>query len=242
MFTKTIKIENKMKNKPKTKAFTLTEVLLSLTIIGVISALTIPGLLSNASDAKLKLMWKQDFNILKTAFDKSLFAYGGKFAGVCSLGSLPPNLNCMAKQFTDNLTINKSCGPGSTDTASQCLYDTSTIKFLNGSGNNEVWDAKVFTLNNGSIVWVGDMSLAACDSHPNNTNVSACGGFFTDVNGLKGPNVLGRDVFGGWITNEGLLPWGALDQDNASATLYNKNSCTSSSEGWGCSAMVLSDK
>lgn len=243
MFTKTIKKENKMISKSKRKALTLTEVLISIGIIGVISAITIPALLTNSNEAKLKLAWKHDFNLLRDAFDKSLFSYGGKFAGVCSGGPLDTELDCIASKFTNNLTIVRTCGPTDTGTESECLYSTSsTLRFLDGSPNNDAWYAKVFTLNNGSIVWVGAMGLTLCDSHPNNTNVNACGGFFTDVNGLKGPNVLGRDVFGGWITNEGLLPWGALDQNNTAAPLYNKDSCSATNEGWGCALKALSDQ
>lgn len=61
--------------------------------------------------------------------------------------------------------------------------------------------------------------------------------FMTDVNGFKGPNKLGHDVFAFVLTENGLLPAGT---DNYSGNC-NKHS-ELNDDYWDCSAKVLSDK
>ena len=46
-------------------AFTLAEVLITLGIIGIVAAMTIPALMANISDRKNSAMLKEDYSILK---------------------------------------------------------------------------------------------------------------------------------------------------------------------------------
>ena len=46
------------------KGFTLAEILITLTVIGVVAALTIPTLLQKTNDAELKTALKRDYGIL----------------------------------------------------------------------------------------------------------------------------------------------------------------------------------
>jgi len=50
-----------MKNK---NAFTLAEVLVTLAIIGVVAALTIPSLVTRVQDIQYKTAWKKNYSLL----------------------------------------------------------------------------------------------------------------------------------------------------------------------------------
>ena len=52
----------------KKKAFTLAEVLITLAIIGIVAALTIPTLLNNYNDKVLETRYKKAVNIMTNGF------------------------------------------------------------------------------------------------------------------------------------------------------------------------------
>ena len=72
--------------KKKKNAFTLAEVLITLTIIGVVSSLTIPALMSNASASKNKASLKKALSVLNQAVKMNYANYGWDFADLESTG------------------------------------------------------------------------------------------------------------------------------------------------------------
>ncbi len=58
------------------KAFTLAEVLLVISIIGIVSALTIPGLVTSSKDEQTVVKLKQVKNDLDLALQKAILKYG----------------------------------------------------------------------------------------------------------------------------------------------------------------------
>lgn len=62
----------------KITAFTLAEVLITLTVIGVIAALTIPALVNKTQDMEYKVAWKKTFATYSNAFKKMTFDNGGE--------------------------------------------------------------------------------------------------------------------------------------------------------------------
>lgn len=60
------------------RAFTLAEMLITLTIVGVVAALTIPALLNYTKEQELKTVWKKTFAIYSSAFQKMASDNGGE--------------------------------------------------------------------------------------------------------------------------------------------------------------------
>ena len=56
----------------KTKAFTLAEVLITLGIIGVVAALTLPNLVANYKKQVLVTQLKAEVNIIENSFRKEV--------------------------------------------------------------------------------------------------------------------------------------------------------------------------
>lgn len=54
-----------MTNYTEKQGFTLAEVLITLGIIGIVAAMTIPSLMTNINDKKNSAMVKEDYSILK---------------------------------------------------------------------------------------------------------------------------------------------------------------------------------
>jgi prepilin-type N-terminal cleavage/methylation domain-containing protein len=206
-------------------AFTLAEVLISLVIIGIIAAVTIPTLIQKYQDQALKSALKKNYSVLKSALDKYQVENGERLlpSDASSWGKLKPIL-------MKYLNVTKDCGYGTDSTACN-TYSNNIYKTYNNKASMRLtyFDDGQFVLQDGSLILLEN----------NNSNTMYIS---VDVNGYKKkPNRLGKDLFMFQITNNGdLLPMGAKGTDYYSATDdYCSNTSTSNMNGASCTAKVL---
>ena len=164
----------------KKTAFTLAETLITLTIIGVIAALTIPTLISKYQKHTYVVGLKKAYSQLKNAV-KMIPITQGCPAGDFDCSGWNDNKNIDGQEFNGNLynkrlyllskqfKINKLCYRRSTDP--ECTKATALLH------TND----PLFIADGGMII------TSYAD---------------VDINGFKGPNKLGRDQFDFDITNE----------------------------------------
>jgi len=161
------------------KGFTLAEVLITLLIIGVISSIVIPALISNTQDAELKTAWKKSFSDISHATKLLIMDNGGTMKGLCSTDG---DQVCFRDKYLQYLNSIKSCTPAAI--AGNCWHNDNTI--LQGSYVINGDDAGTI-LNNGTLLTF-DWNSTSCTG----TN---CGTITVDVNGFKGPNKQDKDIF-----------------------------------------------
>ena len=131
----------------KLNAFTLAEVLITLGIIGVVAAMTMPTLMNSTNGAQYKTAYKKALSVLSQAvvlnvalddYDMSqTVATGGKADGAATLYNL----------FNNRMNVVKT-GDGSTETTAWTASNNAEkIKFGNGSNNYTLFfnDGIVFT-------------------------------------------------------------------------------------------------
>jgi prepilin-type N-terminal cleavage/methylation domain-containing protein len=199
------------------KGFTLAEVLITLLIIGVVASLVIPAIINDTQQAELKTAWKKSYSNIDQATKMLMIENGGTLKGLITSN------NDMKDKFQNYLSYNKSCnidiGLGN------CWHKfDGSIKILDGSSlGNLGWGSgtsgiPAIILNNGSLMAFGWGSTSCTNVF---FNFKICGQIFVDVNGFKGPNTLGKDVFCTYITSTGTKPCGV------SGDLYS-----SSSDAW----------
>ena len=197
--------------------FTLAEVLITLGIIGVVAAMTIPGLVGKYKDKVMITQTKKTYATILSAMDKLKYEMGASdYTGVFLQDkTAKENANLFFSKFK---TLQK-CDKGNEG----CT--TSTFKYPSvtndGKGKNASYSAKSFyrgILPDGSVVGInpyvgGD---AECGRIFNNKKTDAdgywisdgkggyetvasyskqCGVLMIDANGIKAPNQLGADVF-----------------------------------------------
>ena len=164
-------------------AFTLAEVLITLGIIGVVAAMTIPTLISNHQK-------KQTVAQLKTAY--SLFSRAIFRAAADNEAPVHWNYND-ATSFSNEyifpyMNIIKDCGFHSEAVFCYGNLDDekNMLHLLNGDVVNSA-GYKSFILSNGMgvLIRLGHGSAGATSFIK----------FYVDVNGKKGNNILGKDVF-----------------------------------------------
>ena len=208
----------------KKTGFTLAEILITLAIIGIVAAITLPSLLVNVNEKAWDAQKKALHARLAQAIGQmnSLGGYGtytedGDGNATTDTAAESFILDALSKVYK----INNVCGP---DKLSSCgipskittLDAVSEITFpakmselneklLNGnhvSGENgDMADTKAaaFETVNGESIAVFYNPLCSSDTTANHyTQNKMCVNFIYDLNGAEGPNQVGKDV--GFIT------------------------------------------
>ncbi len=259
-------------------AFTLAEVLITLAIIGVVAALTIPTVIINYQKKMYVTQLKKVYNNLTNGF-KTIMADDG----VTEL----TNTTLWSKMSSNDVRTSDISQPKNADFKNEfskifkvaAIYGEENIpeeynpeyKTLNGDEGVSLGSAMYladgtmlnFSLyKNKDVVYCG--SSKPCSSlkefqETMNTKTKLyndVGNIFIDVNGVKGPNVIGRDLFQFIVGNDGMLyPYGGADYaiyesceyDNLeSCDSYWKNeggemACDKGSYGLGCAGRIMEE-
>lgn len=223
MHKKNINTKNLNNLNDKT-AFTLAEVLITLAIIGVVAAITIPSLnyKINKQDTVAKI--KKAYSILSQATQNINNDCGGSIANCVTDPNAADNDDTTRREvaalYKTKLQVIKDC----TGTTKGCFAD-SIYKYLNNTDyiNYETVNFcshSRLLLNDGIAVcfdWGGPASGSLYSIH-------------LDINGPQLPNQLGKDVFSF-----------NYNQDYDVLKAYSGTSCTITGTGSSCAAKILID-
>jgi len=220
--------------------FTLAEVLITLGIIGVVAALTIPTLLSKVSDLQFKSAWKKEYSAFADIAEQILDENGGIFSGLLKDGeTIDINMNDVFEKY---LNIRTSCHTLAITGKGICWHEDSDWSYLNkgtiqekdghatGVDNNLLYGAP-----GGEVLADGTLVRYLCYECDQATGY--CGYILFDVNGFKKPNVIGKDIFGVSAFLNKIVPFGSPVVDGgirAEGTV-----CDPAGEGFPCSATAL---
>ena len=167
----------------KKAAFTLAEVLITLAIIGIVAAMTIPTLISKYNEKQTVTKLQKVYATLKNAFEMAKVDHGD--FETWHWNEIPSSYNSRSHYFWEtyifpHLNVTKKCFPAS----SNCFTDTMTRP--NGETvtvNTDGYGA--FILNDGTSVY----TWAGGDRFYPHIWV------YADLNGKAKPNVIGQDIF-----------------------------------------------
>jgi prepilin-type N-terminal cleavage/methylation domain-containing protein len=164
------------------RGFTLAEILITLTIIGIVAAVTVPSLVNNTGDAQISTGVKNIYQILSEATEKAETDSEGNGLNLSSesnfMASLVPYLKTMSYGIGPLKALNNnpfySCYKGSSTNCD----DTTVYKIWKGSASTRPY----VQLNNGAVVFIIEV-ISGDDPYK----------IFVDINGIKGPNMYGKD-------------------------------------------------
>lgn len=230
------------KTKFKTfSGFTLAEVLITLGIIGIVAAMTIPTLMNNTNNKQNVTAFKEAYSILAQAGKSIAYENGGSLSGV---GIYNTNTaQTVFDAFSPYLKFVKNCGISNGNGG--CFYDTSRYQLSGGVANANMnsnysstnWATVI--LSNGIAMAFHKGGAGDCVTDRGDGTLTRCGTIEMDVNGVKPPNKIGRDVFGVVVLSNGtVVPSGTYDTPAAVAA-----DCTTSAggNGWMCSSKVIKE-
>lgn len=218
------------------KAFTLSEVLITLAIIGVVAAITLPSLIAKHQEKVTVTKLKKVYSTLSQAFLMAVTEYGPPYDWE-SYSYEDENDETVSRFYADNLVNQiskiKDCGFKSEG----CFAED--YKKLNGGSERDFEN-----LNNRYYKFIisDGMACAIEGYEPDprgKTDTSSYGEIWVDINGKKGPNTCGKDLFLFVYTAQQVLPYSYTAPETYT---YLKSTCSTSSSGYGCSTWVLAKK
>ena len=196
--------------------------LITLVIIGVIAAMTIPTLMNKTNKQEYVSRLKKAYSTLGQVTAK-IIAEEGLPRG--DMGGWATSTEAVYNMYKKHMSNIKECGRGTTG----CF--TGVYKRLNGTTANYDSASTKYSLimSDGTELYTadGDFSYNCSNNLAGLTNV--CAGLIVDVNGAKGPNTVGYDAFGFYLTEDRLVPVGC-----------ETNRCLNTI-GWECTCKVLKE-
>ena len=218
--------------------FTLAEVLITLGIIGVVAAMTLPALIQKQNDAAIVTSLKKNYSILSQALIKAQLEEGffdtwQYDVSEANKGSVPADMKRVFEIIKPELKVLKVC-----EDKAGCWHE-GTTKDLNGnkiSMRTSIGigvSILIFKLADGTNICMDDFQILL-----SNFGIDYNKGgyvFWIDANGDKKPNTIGRDIFAFVLTNKGLVPAG-IDSDNPCV-----NDSLGSWAGVTCTAKVMQE-
>jgi len=206
--------------------FTLAEVLLTLTIVGIVSSMVIPGVVQDTQNLHLKTAWKKEYASLSQATKRLIMEY-----------EIPSTSSATIMDgFGNYLNVAKKC----TGTDYSCWHLAGYWKTI---GNVPISSGLSYTpayiLNDGSLVSWFNYSGGVCSSQAA-VGTSICNVIVVDINGFKGPNKAGYDIFAATVFNNRLVPNGPLTDYNDCNRASTSSSNTSA--GYGCSSKAITSE
>lgn len=220
------------------KGFTLAEVLITLAIIGVVSALTIPTVIRNYQERETVTALKKFYTEISQAYARAQVGSGTPDTWNWGAAGSVTDADKIIDILAPHLKITKRCP------ASGRCFSSDTYKTLNP---NVIWVAQPDSSNyasaqlpNGLAFWVYIASNDCTIIRGNTKTLSSiCGYVGVDLNGYKKPNQLARDTFYFYAGKYGIVPIGIKDDTNYTLSNHCKTSSQNVRNGYACTAWVI---
>ncbi len=172
------------------KAFTIAEVLITLGIIGIVAAMTLPALIGNYQKKVTATRLKRSYTVIAQTLERSKVDYGDVSGWRLDeiAGSAQANRDYITEYFTSQFWdpwVPKIQG---SFYGSAKEFGYNITKGLIPDNTKVKW----YVLNDGTVVgiWV----QVYIDENGNGTQLSSLA-YWVDTNGLKKPNIIGQDIF-----------------------------------------------
>jgi prepilin-type N-terminal cleavage/methylation domain-containing protein len=200
--------------------FTLAEVLITLLIVGIVASIVIPSLIQNTQDAELIAAAKKGYATVQQALLRYKTENGGDYSGLFPAGQ---SSTYALNQMTPYLNVSKNCGTGTGCWEGRIKYYKPTINAdgsYNSSSNPDADSGIAMAIladgtrisfstaaSSSGTTCVQNWSSFQTDANgdyvldtdgkpiPTSGTYPVCGWINIDINGNKGPNTWGIDVY-----------------------------------------------
>lgn len=222
----------------KRSGFTLAEVLLTLGIIGVVAAMTIPTLIVNNQKQEYVTGLKKAYSELYQALNQIMIDRNCVGNMPCTgLFDSGTTITSLGDELSSYFKVARNCKTTSTDCMSNAVSDS-----YDGSSARYDWSSAMHGYN---FITADGMSFAILNyadiGAPSCTLFNTCGDVAIDVNGpQKGPNNFGRDIYYLYIMNTPKI----IDLPNwRNSTTGAIESCDASVDvgGWSCISRIVQE-
>ncbi len=232
--------------------FTLAEVLITLAIIGVVSAMTIPTLITSYKEKQTVTKLLKVYSVLNQAYRLAKIEHGEFatwFTGTSGRAEEDENGEMHYSEiFFNNQRILFNNLKSYLKTISEHTLANTTGKefdryYLNHNENTNTPDLdRQLVMNILDGISISNGYISNIDSCTPN---KACADFNIDINGINTPpNMYGKDVFNFIITSENIIPGGSIYLKNSRKfpEYCDYSETTLKYNGFACAAWVIQNK
>ena len=203
--------------------------MITLGIVGVVAALTFPSLIQSYREKATVVQLKKHYSMIQQAYLRAINDNGtaDNWNLVANSYNTEENMLYHLKPY---LNIIKYCGASTTDCWQEPRYD------LNKSKAEPIGRYRAFSkaiLSDGSIIATRVNDITFSD------DINRFVDCYVDLNGEKGPNVYGKDIFQFYFTRNKVIPFGVPGAYN-----FDKGWCSriGTYHSVGCAAWVLQNE
>ena len=220
----------------KLKAFTLAEVLITLGIIGVVAAMTLPALINNKQNKELEVLLIKNYSILQQAL---LTIYNEEGQPITAKNYNREQVGSLLRKNIKDLSYCNNCGAAFEDNGNNSsVYTINGYRTLHGTKlHANYFDDLILEFKDGRRLFIERPTQSSTYDEFDNFWMTI------DINGYKKkPNRLGIDFFTFMVMPNGkLLPMGS-EETRFSEEEYCSVNSTSNINGIGCTYKALSEK
>ncbi|MBE7705950.1 MAG: type II secretion system protein [Cyanobacteria bacterium SIG30] len=216
-------------------AFTLAEVLITLAIIGVVAALTIPSVVTNYKNQETATRLKKVVSTLQNTTNLAISEYGPILSWEVGNETFENSSNFAKTYLIPYLKIAKECNNTRT---SGCIYEGEKYTQLNRTGTTAVpYAATTFYLADGTMIMLWTRNFELDGKSYKLAEV------YVDINGHKKPNVQGQDIFAfRYNLVQAGKPFGKIEPNKSPISdvdnITSAYGCNKNGTGSYCSAVI----
>ncbi len=216
-------------------AFSVSEVLIVLVIIGVICAFLIPAIKLRVEEKVLVSKYKKIYSMLNSTYNESIRKYGAP-----QYWDLEGDVGFLSVNFVKYLVPAGLKG--------EYIEDDELVlggKWLHNKNKKEFdfLGTPIYRLPDGTLfmnIWVTNAKCKFQVEDKNNLYLKElCGDMRVDLNGEKGPNTYGVDQFRFRISKRGIIPIGIRDDIDRPVKDYCNPKTGGEFNGYSCGAWML---
>ena len=214
-------------------AFTLAEVLITLGIIGIVAAITIPGLISNKQKMEIETKLREDYSIIQQSMKMS------ENDGLTIDPYMPEPVQEIQKWFDtflapymkySNACVEKK-GCWQSDGPTKNL--AGEIAYCSRTGIGVGYGILTMRLINGTNLNFDSYSKEDAKRYLGLITTNKVLAIFIDVNGDRKPNIIGKDIFIAILTEDGIVPAG-ISESNEKVDENCSSNSTDINAGYYC--------
>ncbi len=208
------------------KAFTLAEVLITLGIIGIVAAMTMPTLIQKQQDVSTISQLKKSYSMLNQAWISLHNEYGP--IKDWSLEHDKGMEDILIERFSKYIKMSKICKIGERG----CFPDVN-YKAINGTSYGN-WETSGVNKAKAKLS-DGTLFMVNVTQNPEDGVVVQ---FYIDVNGWKKPNQLGHDFFYFYLWDDNFLRPAGWKRDGEEMQTYFEENCMNN-RGYACAHWAI---
>lgn len=218
----------------KKNAFTFAEVLITLAILGIIAALTIPNLIQCYNERVNITKLRKTYTYLENTFNQAVAENGSVVSWFVHDTNYNKNMTNIYNIMKSYFKVSDECTPNN----GNCFAPFSEYKNIKGEASfvsnfaDSYGNDKILTLNDGVSIWFHANTRVNC------VNGEYCFAVYIDVNGAKAPNKLGVDLFSLYAINGQEGRQSSL-HPNCSIKLCERSQSVSPNNGQGCTCWAI---